>query len=430
MAKTYQLSDTASSDLAITDALLAGGDGATGSLSLSASSGGGTASQIFATEPGEPGYSGATPTGTLTVNVNLTSVASGTSYQVILRRITSAGAVATSVSSTFGTATLGTHAVAFTNPALGTWASTDRLRVEVVCRNDNAHGGSKGFTFETDTVNAAVTTQFPAGAVQYTQTVAVSAVLSASAGRHGSYLRGLATTSALAVAVPRRVGKKIPLAGTLTPGIAKARNVALAVTSALSTAVARRASLLRSLSAASVLTPAAPRKTLKTIALVSSLAVSTTRHSLLTLAVSVTAAPALAASKVFLLALSAASSVVAAISESYAAGRVLAVSTTLSASARRMIGRGFSVAITMSVSTRRSISLTRPVALSVSAGVVRAISRAMSVSVSVAPALVDAYAKFVTLAAQSASVASLAAHFVAKGGKRLRRFLLTMLGVD
>lgn len=159
MAVTYQQTDTAS-DLS-GNIMEVGGDGAAGSVSLAAASGGGTATLSFFTPPGLPGTDGAT--GNYTIEINMTVANTGCNCDVRLHRVNSAGTRQTSSSfSTPQAASVALKTFTFTAQSLGTWTSGDRLELEVRDTNTNAHGSAQGFTWDTDTTNAEVITPFTA----------------------------------------------------------------------------------------------------------------------------------------------------------------------------------------------------------------------------------------------------------------------------
>ena len=80
------------------------------------------------------GYNG-TSTGTFTVKVNVTTAISGVNYAISLSRV-GAGGTAEATSSTTATQSgAGVNTFTLTNPALGTWSSSDRLRVNYIFTN-------------------------------------------------------------------------------------------------------------------------------------------------------------------------------------------------------------------------------------------------------------------------------------------------------
>lgn len=160
MPITYQLSSTLG-DTGVLNELLVGGDGTPGSRTVSPSASS-SISQGYMTVANAPGHSGATPTGTWSVEVNVTGGNTSVELSVILQRRSSDGfSVLTSVGpSAEQTASAGLKLFSFSNPALGTWGATDRLGVIVVARNTAAHGGTQSVTWDEDTADAEVLTQF------------------------------------------------------------------------------------------------------------------------------------------------------------------------------------------------------------------------------------------------------------------------------
>jgi hypothetical protein len=107
-----------------------------------------TVAGSYFTEPGIPGTDG-TSTGTFTLRTNITSSNAGINFRANLMRVNSAGTVQATELGSYLAASVGTRTQTFTDPALGTWAAGDRLRIQYQIENTNAHGGDKGITFET-----------------------------------------------------------------------------------------------------------------------------------------------------------------------------------------------------------------------------------------------------------------------------------------
>lgn len=133
-----------------------------------------TAAGSYFTASGVPG-TGGTSTGTFTIRTNITQSNTGINFRANLMRVNSAGTVQATVLGTYLAASTGTRTQDFVNPALGTWASGDRLRIQYEIDNTNAHGGDKGITFETGQL--AQDTPFAAGAVTVTDDFALDAVV-------------------------------------------------------------------------------------------------------------------------------------------------------------------------------------------------------------------------------------------------------------
>ena len=141
MPTTYRRTDT-TSDLGggqdFNKAILLPGSDASGPQTVSLGNGETRTSYGF-TAPGVPGSTGIT--GTYTVEMNVASGNSNVALAVRLHRVNSAGTVqSSSALSAEQTATAGVKTFTFTNQALGTWASGNRLRVDYQYRN-TAHGG-------------------------------------------------------------------------------------------------------------------------------------------------------------------------------------------------------------------------------------------------------------------------------------------------
>lgn len=163
MSRTYRLQNVAS-DLSlggafthILNAIASGTD------SVTASSGGGVQSGYYAAPTDDPS-SGGISTGSFTVVLNVSAASSSTQARCYLLRVNSAGVTQAEVVSPDGyisTATTGDKTWSWTSPALGTWAAGDRLVVRVEVQNNNTHGGSAGPTFNLAATNTRVNTPFP-----------------------------------------------------------------------------------------------------------------------------------------------------------------------------------------------------------------------------------------------------------------------------
>lgn len=107
-----------------------------------------------------PGTAG-TVTGTYTVEVDITTANSNMFLSIQLHRINSAGTVQTSsaASTENNITTTGIKTFTFTALSLGTFTSTDRLRVNFICRNSALHSSS---TFAIGYDNSDIITPFVA----------------------------------------------------------------------------------------------------------------------------------------------------------------------------------------------------------------------------------------------------------------------------
>lgn len=163
MAKTWRFTDTDSDIPRSLTYSKAMADVGSGTILQQASSGGSNADGAF-THPLGISLAGQSNTGTWTVVLNVSSAASNTTAQVFFERTTPpVGTVQASIPASEGaisTATTGDKTFTVTNPALGTWAATDRFAVRVRVTNNNAHGGSSGPTFDLAATNTRVDTPF------------------------------------------------------------------------------------------------------------------------------------------------------------------------------------------------------------------------------------------------------------------------------
>lgn len=173
--------------------------GSLGSDSLSAASGGGTATGFYVSPIGDPGSSGIS-TGTFTFKLNVTVSASGVFIRPTLMRLNSSGALQASQAMSQDTSgTTGVKTFTFSNPALGTWSSGDRLAVQVVVTNSNSHGGAKGATWETGGSNdVAITTWTLASVVTGGASLFSTGTLSATGKRSTNGAVSLSALSSLA----------------------------------------------------------------------------------------------------------------------------------------------------------------------------------------------------------------------------------------
>lgn len=166
MALTLYLSGTSSGETAINSGVdifsdrinTATGTPASNSFSVSSSSSAIGTHRISSSSVINS-HTGATPTGNWSVEIDITAGNSSCEVRVHLYRIQ--GSVAqTTVTSSFQTATAGLKTFSFTDPALGTWTSGNRIAVGVEVRNNATMGGAITITYETDTTDAEFVTQF------------------------------------------------------------------------------------------------------------------------------------------------------------------------------------------------------------------------------------------------------------------------------
>ena len=109
-----------------------------------------------------------TSNGTFGVEVNISTATANTQMSMQLHRVNSGGTIQNSSGHTAYQATTSTGLLNFSHvltTELGTFATTDRLVVELRVQNNAPHGADKGPTHDLETVNAEVTTPFsdPAG---------------------------------------------------------------------------------------------------------------------------------------------------------------------------------------------------------------------------------------------------------------------------
>lgn len=173
MAVTYHLSST-DSDLSggadFNKALLTGtSSGGTISCPIAAAS---TETSYAWTPQNVPGTNG-TSTGNFTVEINITTAVNNTTVRPYLTRVNSAGTAQAGpiapAEAAAATTPTGVKTFTWTNPALGTWASGDRLRVEYTFVNSHA-SAVRTPVLGTNTANEEVITPFTAGALTVTLT--------------------------------------------------------------------------------------------------------------------------------------------------------------------------------------------------------------------------------------------------------------------
>lgn len=170
MAKTYFLSaDAATHSLGgqFTQLLDTAADTLT-TASILATNGGGTQSGYY--EEAEATGVTRTSNGTFGVEVNISSATANTQMSMQLHRVNSGGTIQNSSGHTAYQATTSTGLLNFSHvltTELGTFATTDRLVVELRVQNNAPHGADKGPTHDQETINAEVTTPFtdPVGGV-------------------------------------------------------------------------------------------------------------------------------------------------------------------------------------------------------------------------------------------------------------------------
>lgn len=122
--------------------------GASTALSVSIAQGATETSYCF-TEPLHPG-TGGNVTGNYTVSLNCTTANANIAATCTLNRINSTGTVQTSstASGSVSFGTTGAKTFTFTSLSLGTFSSTDRLRVDFSFTNSAAHSANAvGITF-------------------------------------------------------------------------------------------------------------------------------------------------------------------------------------------------------------------------------------------------------------------------------------------
>lgn len=162
MARTFILSSTTSDLNSGADFNLALVDTASTSSPLAVSvANNSTETSHGFTAPGIPGLGGSS-TGTFTVEVNVTAANSAIQISTILDRVNSSGTVQASSSQTAeqSAGSTGVKTFTHTNPALGTWASGDRLRVRYLFRSTQTMGGAASITIDRNTTSCEVVTPF------------------------------------------------------------------------------------------------------------------------------------------------------------------------------------------------------------------------------------------------------------------------------
>lgn len=197
-----------------------------GTQALLAPNGSGTATGYWISPSGD-NLAGQSNTGSWTVVLNVSIAAGNTDVTVSLRRYNSGGTQQSSVTmatANTSTGTTGDKTFTVTSPALGTWASGDRLVVAVQVRNTNAHGGDAGPTFDLAATNTRIDSPFtlannytstPSGSLSFTGAIAKSAgkVLTGSLSFTGatvkSVSRSLTGSLGLDGLVSKRTGRSV-----------------------------------------------------------------------------------------------------------------------------------------------------------------------------------------------------------------------------
>lgn len=116
----------------------------------------------YSSNADDPGFVGATPTGSWSIEVNVTTGDSNCSIFASLLRLNSSAVIQARQDTSPFTATVGLKTYSFSNPNLGTWGATDRFGVEISVSNDAAHGGSRTVAWTTGDDNSEVVAQFSA----------------------------------------------------------------------------------------------------------------------------------------------------------------------------------------------------------------------------------------------------------------------------
>ena len=142
-------------------------------VALSVAKGATETSYLF-TEPGDPGAAGIS-TGTFTFKLNVTTGSTSMSLVPTLRKINSSGGTVASQVSSTGSQTLsgGVYTWTWTNPGFGTWATGDRVRIDLPFVNAAAHATTT-ITIEWQTADSSLLTPWTfAGPIPYTFAVLV-----------------------------------------------------------------------------------------------------------------------------------------------------------------------------------------------------------------------------------------------------------------
>jgi len=163
MARTYYLSAT---DSALTGGVVFNKNEtlvaeAAGSITVAVTNSATEASFGY-TKPNEPGISTFT-SGTITVNVNVTTASSSVYLAVQLERINSSGTVQESktISAENNISTTGIKTFTFSSLTWSAGSSTDRLRIRYQFRSTNSHGGAVSVAIETGGSSTSIVTPFP-----------------------------------------------------------------------------------------------------------------------------------------------------------------------------------------------------------------------------------------------------------------------------
>lgn len=98
--------------------------------------------------------------GPITVEVNITSGTSSTEIRTALVRVGATTATDNSQATFVSSAAAGLITFTYPTVTLGTWAPGDQFAVEIIVRNNAAHGGAAGPTWETGTASSEVSTNF------------------------------------------------------------------------------------------------------------------------------------------------------------------------------------------------------------------------------------------------------------------------------
>jgi len=168
VARTFYLGEDVS-DLSLGGAFthdLEDASGVANTDPVTATNSNGTNQGYYVTPSGNEINNGASPAGTYTVEIDVTVAASGVNGRCKLQRRTSTGTLGSETAFTADQSmgTTGVKTFTFTDLALGTWATTDRLCVVFEVQNTNSHGGAAGPTYDTLTTDAEVATAFAAPA--------------------------------------------------------------------------------------------------------------------------------------------------------------------------------------------------------------------------------------------------------------------------
>lgn len=157
MARRYYLSSSASnitSGTLFNLSLLPNVIGAADSVTVTLASGVTVTGSGF-TPPLHPGTSGRVSSYTTIVEVS--TGAAQIQISVIARRVNSAGAIQTSSAPTAEqTANVGPLTFTLANTNLGTWAAGDRLQLDYLFRNNQAHGGDRTAVIVINTLDVTV----------------------------------------------------------------------------------------------------------------------------------------------------------------------------------------------------------------------------------------------------------------------------------